>query len=551
MNCQNTPCSPPRTAHWSLLLAIILVVAGCDGRRSRTNDPVGRPASPSRARPSIAPSRTIDGIVVSGNAPVAEARVRIKGTDVWTVTDQRGRFSLPVGRRSDSIRITAAHPDYYIAGDDYRGRSLRLALRRIPADDSEKYRWISPLPDPDQPTQCGNCHPKMYEQWRGDAHARAATNQRFLDLYGIASPNALAAPDGKSASAPGRPNAKEAEATGAYRWDLQHAHPYGRGVCLACHAPSSPLAELGTGDIRTVDVVAKQGVHCDFCHKVVDVRGERIGWTHGRFGLVLRRPAEGQLFAGPLDDVDRGEDVYRPIMRESRFCASCHEGVVFGVHVYQTYSEWLVSPAARDGKQCQDCHMTPDGHTRRIAQTPEAIERDPSQVSQHRFLPDGKLVMLRNCLKVDLKETDRADQQSWQVTLRAHDVGHAVPTGFVDRHLILLVQAVDRQGEEVPLGDGPVLPRSAGSLSGKAGALLGRQLFDADGYAPVPFWQPVDRWSDTRLLPDQPRTFVFRFVRPVATVRVRLIYRPFWESVREAKGWENRELLIFDQSESI
>ena len=31
--------------------------------------------------------------------------------------------------------------------------------------------------------------------------------------------------------------------------------------------------------------------------------------------------------------VDRGEDVYSPLYSQSRYCAACHEGTVFGVHV--------------------------------------------------------------------------------------------------------------------------------------------------------------------------------------------------------------------------
>src|SRR5207244_7472645 len=92
-----------------------------------------------------------------------------------------------------------------------------------------------------------------------------------------------------------------------------------------------------------------------------------LGVTHGRYILGLLRPAEGQLFFGPLDDVDRGEDALAPIYGESRYCASCHEGVVFGVRVYSTYSEWLDSPARREGKQCQTCHMTPTGTLTHLA----------------------------------------------------------------------------------------------------------------------------------------------------------------------------------------
>ena len=55
------------------------------------------------------------------------------------------------------------------------------------------------------------------------------------------------------------------------------------------------------------------------------------------------------------------DDAFSPLYRQSRYCASCHEGTVLSVHVYSTYSEWLASPARREGKQCQSCHMAPTG----------------------------------------------------------------------------------------------------------------------------------------------------------------------------------------------
>src|SRR5206468_1854550 len=78
-------------------------------------------------------------------------------------------------------------------------------------------------------------------------------------------------------------------------------------------------------------------------------------------------PERGQLFFGPLDDVDRGEDVASAFQRDSRFCAACHEGTVFGVPVYTTYSEWTESPAGRRGQSCQGCHLAPTGTLTNLA----------------------------------------------------------------------------------------------------------------------------------------------------------------------------------------
>src|SRR5207248_1591107 len=79
-----------------------------------------------------------------------------------------------------------------------------------------------------------------------------------------------------------------------------------------------------------------------------------------------------QVFFGPLDDADRGDDAFSPLYKQSLYCASCHEGVVFGVPVYTTYSEWLASLAKKAGQQCQDCHMKPTGAMTNFAPEPFA-----------------------------------------------------------------------------------------------------------------------------------------------------------------------------------
>src|SRR5262249_25133609 len=153
----------------------------------------------------------------------------------------------------------------------------------------------------------------------------------------------------------------------------------------------------------------------------------------GRDGLELLRPAQDdQLFFGPLDDAVRpGESfAYAPLYKDSAYCASCHEGVIFGVHVYGTYTEWLASPARRARKQCQTCHLAPTGTMTNIAPGKGGISRNPFTLASHHF-PGSTPEMLRGCLKVagQMRQTNRGILL--QVEVRADNVGHRVPTGFI------------------------------------------------------------------------------------------------------------------------
>jgi hypothetical protein len=272
--------------------------------------------------------------------------------------------------------------------------------------------------------------------------------------------------------------------------------------------------------------------------------------THGRFGLKLLRPAAGRLFFGPLDDVDRGEDSYSPLYRQSRYCASCHEGTVFGVPVYTTYSEWLASPARKEGKQCQSCHMAPTGTLTNLAPGRGGIERDPQSLANHRFFDGSQRDMLRRCLKVDVRLSPR--DQGWRadVTVQADGAGHRVPTGFVDRNLLVVLQAFAADGKELlPGADSPLLPPSAGkSVAGLAGRVYAKQISDVDGNKPVPFWNAQAEATDSRLMPGVADRSSYLFPRNLARLRVRLVYRRFWEQTAEVKGWPDNEITIIDQS---
>src|SRR5262249_47920456 len=156
--------------------------------------------------------------------------------------------------------------------------------------------------------------------------------------------------------------------------------------------------------------------------------------------------------------VDRGEDSYSPLYRDSRYCASCHEGVVFGIHVYSAYSEWLESPARREGKHCQTCHMAPSGLMTNIAPGHGGIRRDPRTLGNPRFFVGSHLDMLQRALTLSVSTQPKGNGVQIDVVLQADGAGHRVPPGFVDRHFVLLVEPLDAQGQRLPMRSGPKLP---------------------------------------------------------------------------------------------
>ncbi len=475
----------------------------------------GDPPAP---RPSSVSA--ITGQVRDADGPLAGAVVRFKGDAIAVYTDADGRFTLQ--RPADGRRVTAWKEGYFIGGARADDTPLIVTLHRLPADDCERYAWVNPAPDPKNKHHCGNCHGTIYREWALSGHARAVSNRRFLNLH-----------DGSDWQ--GRPNVG---------WNLRADHPDGVGVCASCHAPTAGFDD----DPAKLRGVAAAGVHCDYCHKVAGPTGGPLGLAHGRFGLKLLRPEEGQLFLGSLDDVDRGEDAYSPFYRESRYCASCHEGTVFGVHVYSTYSEWLASPARLRGRQCQSCHMTPTGRMSNIAPGKGGVPREPRTLANHRLFNGSQEEMLRRCLQVTTNAIADNGEVRVDVAIRVEGAGHRVPTGFVDRQIILVVEALDAAEQAFPLQRGETLPAAAGDgLRGKAGRLYAKRLTDFDGHSPVPFWRARPEVQDTRLLPDQVERRSFVFAGEGKSVRVRVLYRRFWQETVQSKGWPDDTLTVVEQ----
>lgn len=489
----------------ALLLAVLL--AGCQ----RNPPPVV--SSPVNNSAPVSP-RLIDQ-----HGPVDGALIQAIGGKVVATSDHQGRFELP----ADSPEVLCAYKQgYLLKRVDTGAAPGDIEMQRLPEEDNPDYQWVDPTPDPKRETSCGNCHREIYDQWSAGAHSRSAVNERFLDLY-----------DGGDDES----------------WSLLHDHPAGAGVCQSCHAPSISADNL-SDDIRAIGDVARQGVHCDFCHKAYDTVDEsQLGLAHGQYALRLLRPSHGQVIFGPRRDAIGPDNAWAAAQSTSRYCAACHEGTVFGVPVYTTFSEWKASPAAQQGRSCQSCHMAPNHSTTNTAPGFGGPERPPGDIASHDLLPGGLRAMLQSCLQVEVKTSQAEAGWRVEVVVTADNVGHAVPTGFIDHHLLLSVTAVNAAGEIVPPASGPLLSHVAGeSKSGSGGLLFARQLVGRDGTTPSPFWKPVSRTIDTRLQPQQPQSGEWTFPQQPLTIDVELVHRRFWRPVARAKGWPDDDIVVKRES---
>ena len=142
---------------------------------------------------------------------------------------------------------------------------------------------------------------------------------------------------------------------------------------------------------------------------------------------------------------------------------------------------------------------------------------------------------------LSVKASIRGDRVA--VELTADNVGHRVPTGFIDRHLVLAVEAFDDAGRALPLITGPSLPEAAMDLKGVPGKLYAKLAHDPATGRPLPFWLAPNDPLDSRLFPGETDRITFAFARPVGHVRIRLIYRRQWP----VAGERDNAIVVVDQ----
>jgi len=530
----------------------------------------------------------VHGIVRDENGPVAGAVVRWRGASQFALTDEDGRFSLAVEAARADAQLTAWAPGYFIGGSDgaiFAG-PVELILRRHPTTDNPAYTFISPILDLDDPAACSHCHSDRsgamqgampVEEWLQDAHSGAALNPRFLSLYngtrvdGSATGPATTYRFDAAAgiNVPVSPSLALDSAGPGYRLD----YPDHEGSCATCHVPLAALEAPYTADSNRAAGVAREGVTCDFCHKIQDVRLRPDGLPDpglpGVLSIGFLRPAEGrQVFIGPLDDTP-GDDIYSALQNKSAFCAPCHAGQFWDVSIYNSFGEWLDSPYSdpESGQTCQDCHMPHSGAMTFVELPPGdptvVPPRDPQTLFSHRMPGAADQALLE--ATATLEVIARRSGERLHVTVRVTNsgAGHHIPTDNPLRNMILLVEATGPDGRPLALIDGPTIPPwggegdpAEGYYAGLPGVLYAKVLADFyTGETPTyAYWRQTRLVSDNRIPALATDETAYNFALPgdagAVTVSARLYLRRAFIELMDVKGWTTPDVLMARQTVS-
>lgn len=489
-----------------------------------------------RPRPIRSPLPFRGTVLDPRGNPVEGAEIRAKGLEgllARSRADGTFSFALPSadGRYPDIHLLAAARKGSYtdvlpvLAGQE---EGLRFRLRPIRRDHGG-YTFISPHPVPraEDPTgaslrdfHCGACHVERYEEWQESRHAGASKNPwvRAIDERAF------------------RPDRAAGRAAA------------GSAACGACHVPSAALetarlvppapgekagkprfegGEVDWARLRGADL---DGNHCDLCHKVLDVEDPDRPGILGSLKVVRPDPAGDdppgpvKLTMSPVADATYAwmGASYNPLFRESLLCAGCHqERRDDGVVLDDTYDAWRASRYARpgsEGRTCQDCHM-PAVENPPISLVYRAIQRYPRAPNHsHRFAGPG--------LMPPPAVTWTAERAGNRIRVRvrienAH-AGHAVPTGFPLRQVILALRAEGPGGAPLRLVEGPALPASAGEFAGWGGILLERRLAGSAEHGVVWPWRAAAAGEDGRLAAGASREETFALEAPAGPARLAL-----------------------------
>jgi hypothetical protein len=194
--------------------------------------------------------------------------------------------------------------------------------------------------------------------------------------------------------------------------------------------------------------------------------------------------------------------------------------------------------------------MKPDGKTTESFYPGQrGIKRDPEVIYTHNF-PGVDPDLLKNTVELKLKAWREGELLYVQVDITNTEAGHHVPTDHPMRQMILIVTALDAQGQALPFLNGPSVPEWGADYRGQPGKGFAKVLEDLEtGESPtIAYWRPVRIKSDTRIPAKATDTSSYEFLIPdnaeKAHVKAKLVFRRAFKSLMEETGWEIEDILM-------
>jgi len=301
--------------------------------------------------------------------------------------------------------------------------------------------------------------------------------------------------------------------------------------------------------------VETEGVLCDFCHKIADVYlNSTTGLPYpnmpGVQSIRLNRPPTyTHMFYGPFDDVVRRVS-YLELQKKSQFCAPCHQFSFWGTPIYESFREWLESPYADQGIECQACHMIPTGVDYFVYPADGGLIRDPDLIASHLQPGASDVELLQNTVTMTLSAQQSFGRLQVQVSITNTDAGHHVPTDHPGRHMILVLTTTLASGQGLPQLAGPTVPAWGGAQAGSPGTAFAKVLQDVvSGQAPVvSYWKQSLIVSDNRIAALESDVSSYTFSLPAGggpvTVTAELLFRRLFQEELDARGWDSPDIMM-------
>ena len=288
--------------------------------------------------------------------------------------------------------------------------------------------------------------------------------------------------------------------------------------CAKCHYPRSPTA--------FDSAAAKQGVSCATCHAAEHVDlGKGIGSDTLTFSPHTLRGAR---------DVAQGVSIAHGtgpaaahLADGTTICLACHDKTKTpsGAAACTTGPE---HSELSEGQTCTSCHMP-------VVPGPNGTASKRDDHRSHAFLgphrawyqQDNSYLATAADLTVSLEGTTAS------VTI-TNQAGHALPTGFPGRLMILMVEGRDAEGavvwkniESNPMTDSPK-------------SVFNKVYVDADGKpTPAAFAQELKR--DNRLKAGETRTLTYEVPPSVTAVDAKLVMRLLPPKLATKLGLEGKQ----------